>query len=223
VHGSLPGLLATAAARTPTVRLTVRRWQDAARLNRLLVERGLMQPLPPIPPEEGSWGELPAELRSTTRLWVRRPASLRWETTAAGPFSWTSTCVSVDGVYWERHGADDRVATNEDEPGSATWTDEQLLVEPAPLVAALELREEGEASVGGRAALRVRGRRRPLVFDGHTVLGPVTDEVELLVDRDTGLVLYLGRRAEGETLESLEVVDLGLGETLDDALFEPLR
>jgi hypothetical protein len=96
------------------------------------------------------------------------------------------------------------------------------MVEPAPLLGELVLEVEGEMVAHGRTALRARGRPRPLTPAPKTVLALVADECELLVDRETGLLLYLGERAHGAPLSTLETVELSLGAALADELFEPL-
>lgn len=204
---------------------TVRRWHDEARTWALLRERGVAEPPSVTLPEGVGWEGAPRESRARTWLWLRRPDRLRWEVEheVDGVAGGITVGVKAGARYWLRHGFHDWVDTNEDRPGGGwTWTQEELLVEPAPLLGELTLEVGNETVAHGRPAVRARGRPRPLTPRLTDVLGPVADECELLVDPATGLVLYLGVRAGGGTVTALELVELTVGEPLPDELFEPL-
>jgi hypothetical protein len=219
-------LLYTAGERSRTVRATVHRWQDEARAIQLLRERGLYQELPPIPPEEGTWPRMPDESTARTRIWIERPDKLGWESEHRfdGGSPERTVGVKDGGRFWVRD-PEGQVNSNADRAFETSMSiPEEILFEPAPLLGALRFELNGEAQVRGRSAIRLRGSRRRggPVTEAAELLPPFADEWEGLVDRERGVLLYLGALAGGAVLSTAEVVDIGFDEPLSDALFEPL-
>jgi hypothetical protein len=216
-------LLYSARDRSRTVRATVRRRSEEAVLREALRRRGLYREPPRIPPEEGDWGTAPDRVQTTTRLWAARPDWLRWETEAVvdGEPVVADVGVKQGGLYWMRDPTGG-VHTNEGEEwGSATTASEEPLLDPASLLGAFRF-ELGEETEGvGRPAVRVRARRR--AGDHTHALGHFADELELVVDRERGLLLRVSARLDGVEIERHEVVELALDEPLDPQLFRPLR
>jgi outer membrane lipoprotein-sorting protein len=219
-------LLYTAGERSRTVCATVNRWQDEARFIQLLKERGFYQELPPIPPEEGEWPSMPDESRATTRIWIERPDKLRWESDHRFDGGSPEQVVGVkDGERFWARDMEGEVDSNADRPFESSMSiPEEVLFEPAPLLGAVRFQLDGEADVRGRAALRVRATKRrdgPLT-ERPELLSSVADKWEALVDRERGVLLYLGALAGGAALSTAEVVDIAFDEPLPGALFEPL-
>ena len=192
----------------------------------LLKERGFYQELPAIPPEEGRWLRMPDESRAATRIWIERPGKLRWESDHRFSGDSPETTVGVkDGErFWVRD-PEGEVESNADRPFATQMSiPEELLFEPAPLLAVLRLQLDGETHVRGRAAIGIHGTRRhggPM-SEPPELLPWFADEWEGLVDRERGILLYLGALVQGAVLSSAEVVEIAFDEPIPNILFEPL-
>ena len=221
---SLLELLYSASDRSRTVRATVRRRNRQAREVELLRARGFMRELPPIPPEEGSWGQPPEVIETTTHVWAARPYGLRWESTFTGDgVSWrTSVGVKEGELFWQRFGENDEVHTNEGREGHGTMTtDEERLLDPSSLLGVYRFEITGETTRLGRPAVEVRARRR-LGAHAHE-FGPLSDELALVVDIERGVLLRVAVVVEGEELSFSEIEEIVFDEHISSELFGPLR
>jgi hypothetical protein len=216
-------LLYTARDRSRTVQATVRRHSDEALLREALRKRGMYQDPPPIPPEEGEWGNAPDRIETITRLWAARPDWLRWETELVvdGEAAGRDVGVKQGEVFWTLDPLGG-VHTNEGERGRHRRTaSAEPLLDPAPLLGAFRFEPGDEVTAVGRAGVRVRARPRT---GGHAhELGHFADALELVVDRDRGLLLDVSERLDGSEITRHEMLELTLDEPIDPALFRPLR
>jgi outer membrane lipoprotein-sorting protein len=213
-------LLYTAVDRSRTVDATVHRRASHVRQIELMRARGWYRDPPPIPPEEGTWGTPPDVIESTTRLWAARPYWLRWETTGADGAT-TSVGVKDRELYWTAFG-DGEVHTNAGRDESSTMTtEEELLLDPAPLLGAYRFAVRGEEERLGRAALAVTATRR--LAAQLRVLSPLDDELELSVDVERGVLLRIASTVEGAEIWRLELQRVVFDEPVAPELFRPLR
>jgi hypothetical protein len=216
-------LLYSATGRSRTVRATVHRVTRQARELELLRERGLYNEPPSTPPEEGSWSHPSDTIEATTRLWAARPYWLRWETTFTGDREGERTSIGVKDreLFWSRFG-DGEVHTNEGREGQGTMTtDEELLLDPSPLLGAYTFEVLGATAFADRAAWSVAASRR---FAAHThTLGPLADELALVVDEQRGVFLRAAVVVEGEEISHSEVTEIVFDQPVAPELFRPLR
>jgi hypothetical protein len=216
-------LLYSASERSRTVRATVHRRHDHARERALLRARGLYRDPPPIPPEEGSWGETAEVLETTTRLWAARPDRFRWESTFRGSIMGgrTSVGVKAGGLFWQRLG-DGEVQTNEGRQGSGTLsTVEERLLDPSPLLGVYRLEPRAPITRLGRRGRQVSAQRR-FAF-GDRAFGPLDEDLALVVDEERGVLLRAAVVVEGEEVSFCEVTEIAFDEPVPPELFQPLR
>jgi hypothetical protein len=219
-------VLYSASERSRTVRATVRRWSDDARLREILRARGEYRDPPAIPPEEGSWGEPPNRIEVTTRLWTAQPNRLRWESeyVADGSLSGKELGVKEGEVYWVQHkiGEIDDVQSNEEAPyGSTTSRLEERLLDPAPLLGGFRVEPREDTTCLGRAAILVRAVPRPSQWSTDFVRA--IDELELVVDRERGVLLRISELAAGDEIARSEIIELAFDEPVVADLFLPPR
>lgn len=216
-------LLYSAADRSRTVQATVHRVHRQARELELLRARGLYRDPPPIPPEEGSWGE-PAEIiEATTRLWAARPYWLRWESTFTGNERGVGTSVGVkEGeLFWHRFD-DGEVQTNDRRESSGTMTtNEERLLDPAPLLGIYTFEIGSPTTFAGRPGLEVIAHRR-IAAQAHE-FGPLGDELSIIVDEERGVLLRTAVVVEGEELSFSEITEVVFDESIPSEMFRPLR
>lgn len=216
-------LLYSATDRSRTVRSTVHRVTYQAREIELLRARGLYRDPPPIPPEEGSWGEPAGVIEATTRLWAARPYWLRWESSFTGDGSDERTSVGVKDreLFWHRF-ADGDVHTNEGREDRGTMTtDEELLLDPSPLLGAYTFEIRGPTTSLERTGFLVLATRR---FGAHTrALGRLSDELALVVDEERGVLLRAAAIVDSEELSYSEMVQVAFDEYVAPELFRPLH
>jgi hypothetical protein len=216
-------LLYSARDRSRTVSATVQRRYDQGREMELLRARGLYREPPPIPPEEGSWGNRPAPvLETTTRLWAAWPDRLRWETAfTRDRIEGTSVGVKDGELFWERIG-DGEIHTNEGrQPGSTMTTAEELLLDPSPLLGDYRFEIGGAIDRHNRSALEVRASRRPGTHPHG--FGPLSEQLALVVDQDRGVLLRAAVVVDREELSSSDVVEITFDEPIPPEFFRPLR
>ncbi len=221
--GTLLELLYSAGDRSKTVRATVHRRHRQARELELMRARGLYRDPPPIPPEEGSWGEPSDVIETTTRVWAARPYWLRWESTFSGNEAGAGTSVGVkEGeLFWHRFD-DGEVHSNESREGRGMMTvSEEVLLDPSPLLGTYRFAIGSPATVIGRRAVEVAAHRR---VDAHPhEFGPLGEELALVVDEERGVLLRSAVVVEGEEISSSEIVEITFDEPLSAALFRPLE
>jgi outer membrane lipoprotein-sorting protein len=220
--GTLLELLYSARDRSQTVRAIIRRVHRQARELELLRARGLYRDPPPIPAEEGSWGAPSNVIETTTRVWAARPHWFRWESTFGGGIAErTSIGVKEGELFWQTFG-DGEVHTNEQRPmGGTMTTDEERLLDPSALLGIYRFETGSPTVLLGRPSIEVTARRRVGVH-GHE-FGPLSDELELVVDEERGVLLRLAVIVEGEEISLSEVVEVAFDEPISAELFRPLR
>jgi hypothetical protein len=216
-------LLYSATERSRTVRATVHRVTYQARELELLRARGLYRDPPPIPPEEGSWGQ-PAEVfEATTHLWAAHPYWLRWETTFTSDAEGERTSIGVKEreLFWSRFG-DGQVRTNEGRDNRGTMTiDEELLLDPSPLLGTYTFEVRGATTFLDRAVWAVVALRR---FAAQThALGLLSDQLSLLVDDERGIVLRVAVVVGEEEVSHTLVTEVVFDEPVPPARFHLLR
>jgi hypothetical protein len=220
---SLLELLYSATDRSRTVHATVHRVSYQARERDLLKARDLYRDPPPIPPEEGSWGQPSNIVEATTQLWAARPDRLRWESTFSGDGTNERTSIGVKDreLYWQRF-ADGEVHTNEGREESHTMTTgEELLLDPSPLLGAYTFEIRGATSLLDRAGCSVAASRR---FGAHThAFGRLSDELALVVDEQRGVLLRVAVVVDGEELSCSEMLEVAFDEYIAPDLFSPLH
>jgi hypothetical protein len=132
-----------------------------------------------------------------------------------------------DGELWwswdERMGA----ASNEDDPSVGSRIGEQLsvMLDPTPLLGALQFRVLGRSQVAGRPAILAEAvprasdpRRAPRAFELHQ-LGNGADRYQLEVDAQRGVLLRAVALREGEPFHEITTVEIAFDEPIDDQLF----
>jgi hypothetical protein len=220
---ALLALLYSATDRSRTVRATVRRKHYQARELDLLRARGFYRDGPPVPREEGPWSEPPPVIEAATRLWVARPYRLRWESTLTGDGMDERTSVGVKDreLFWTRH-ADGEVHTNEGRNNESTMTiDEELLLDPAPLLGAYRFEIREPTTFLDRDAWLVTASPR-LAANMHA-FGPLSEELALVVDEEQGILLRVVAFAAGEEISHSEMLEVIFDEPVLPELFHPLR
>ena len=173
---------------------------------------------PPIPPEEGTWGQLPDVIESTTRVWVAHPYWWRSETTFGAD---TTILVKDADVFWQREANGDVHSNEQREHGGWTTVVEERLLDPAPLIGIYRLARQGETMLLGRKAVEVTAipRHRDLSHD----FGTLADELALAVDSERGILLRAAVTVDGEVLSTYEVTEIAFDEHISPDLFKLLR
>jgi hypothetical protein len=221
--GTLLELLYSAAGGSKTVEATVRRRHRQARELELLRARGLYRDPPPIPPEEGFWGEPSDVIETTTRLWAARPYWLRWESTFSGNEAGASTSVGVkEGeLFWYRFDHGDVESNEHDELRGMMTVSEELLLDPSPLLGAYMFGIGSPTTLIGRRGVEVVARRR---VNAHPhEFGPLSSELALIVDEERGILLRSAVVVDREEISSSEIVEIAFDEPISPELFRPLR
>jgi hypothetical protein len=216
-------LLYSARSRSQTVRARIRRWSDEERALGLMRARGWYRDPPPIPSEEGSWGEPPSRIEATTKLWAAGASWLRWETDLVvdGNQAGSSVGVKEGELFWQRWD-DQEVQSNEHrEVGGTMTTPEERLLDPAPLLGAFYLELGGETLWLDRRTIRVQATARP--GGQANDFGPLTERLDLLVDRERGVLLKVSTFADGTEISRIEIEEIAFDEPLSGELFRPLR
>lgn len=162
----------------------------------------------------------------TTRLWTAHPDRLRWESqyVADGSVSGKELGVKEGELYWMQSeiGELRHVQSNEDAPrGSTTSRLEERLLDPAPLLGSFRVEPGEETTCLGRAAISVRAIPRPGQWSNDFVRA--VDELELVVDRERGVLLRIAELAAGDEIARSEIVELAFDEPVADGLFQPPR
>jgi hypothetical protein len=159
----------------------------------------------------------PVDRDPVWKAWLRQPDQSRVD--FGGPHH-TRYLVIADG---------DRVCTSHPRVGysirdRAGRPDLRLgpaedLLRPFRLPATLDLQVVGRTTFLGREVVTVRGRPRALTEPPFPWTFPGADEVELRVDVERGVVLWLELRAAGAPFRRTAMTEVAFDEELDDALF----
>jgi hypothetical protein len=102
------------------------------------------------------------------------------------------------------------------------WTEASFaarLVDPAPLLAGLDLDVLERVEHAGRPAFRVRAAPREITWHDLFGLSPGADEYELLVDAERGLLLSATALWQGDRFASSAAVEVEFDQQLADGLF----
>jgi hypothetical protein len=168
-------------------------------------------------------GEEPSERVETVRIW--RSGDRVREDQHGGP---------RDGYYAVRDGEvwwswDKRMGaiSNEDDPSVSGGIGEQLsvMLDPTPLLSALQFRVVGSSQVAGRATIVAQAvprasdpRRPPRAFELHQ-LGHGADRYTLEVDAQRGVLLRAVALRGGEPFQEVTTVEIAFDEPIGDELF----
>jgi hypothetical protein len=157
-------------------------------------------------------------LEIPTRLWLQRPDSLREEMGGEYPHHG----IRVGETWWmfdEHNGA----LTNEGDPTHGAGIGQQLeaFLQPATLIPHFDFDVRGPLEYLGRQALRVSGHRRSSDPHSHfhTPIPVGTEDCELTVDCEHGVLLQLTALFEGEEAMSMTIEEIAFDEPLDPSLF----
>jgi hypothetical protein len=132
-----------------------------------------------------------------------------------------------DGEVWwswdERMGA----TSNEDDPSVGSGIGEQLsiMLDPTPLLGALQFRVVGRSQITGRPTIRAEAvprasdpRRPPRAFELHQ-LGSGAHRYTLEVDAQRGVLLRAVALLGGEPFQEITTVKIAFDEPIGDELF----
>ena len=100
-------------------------------------------------------------------------------------------------------------------------TDEERLPDPSALLGVYRFETRSPTTSLGRPSIEVIARRRLGVF--FQEFGPLSDELNLLVDQERGVLLRSAVMVAGEETSSSEIVEVAFDEPIQAALFRPLR
>jgi outer membrane lipoprotein-sorting protein len=128
-----------------------------------------------------------------------------------------------DGDRWWMYSPEHGASSNEADPdvGSGVGEAARHLLDPAFVVAVLHLRLAGAATAAGRDCIRLAGTPRETPDHGFALhrFGFGADEVDLLVDRERGVLLRAEARFEGEPFSVAEVTEVAFDESFPPETF----
>lgn len=168
-------------------------------------------------------GEEPSERVETFRIW-RSGGRVREEQHGGSRDGYYGV---RDGELWWSWDETMGAASNEDDPSVGSGIGEQLsvMLDPTPLLGALEFRVVGCSQVAGRRAIMAEAvaresdpRRPPRAFELHQ-LGSGADRYQLEVDAQRGVLLRAVALREGEPFQEITTVEIAFDERIDEQLF----
>jgi len=213
-----------------SVRATVRLWQHTARFERAM-ERHAASSRGGIAlmsfSDEESDEPPPEDSESLQRLWWERPMRFRQEdgegvTVSDGITVWRY--VPGFGTIVHERAADGN-------GGEGTFGDE-VIFEPAAMLAELSLEPLERTVAAGREAIHVRATPRAgeSEWSGFWGFTPGADEYDLLIDAERGVLLRVEARLENEPVGITELLEVAFDEELPEEIFrfepppgEPVR
>ncbi|HEV2061543.1 MAG TPA: hypothetical protein VGR12_01715, partial [Solirubrobacteraceae bacterium] len=221
--GDLLELLHRGGAGDRPVRAVIRSWHDPQLAQEAFVaaaDAAGATLFAAVPVEDDQFVDDEIEV---LHLWRAGPDRVREEVTREGR---TVRLGVRRGRTWWDYREGDAVMSNEDDPDvdCDIGREHDVLFDPGRLLGSIVLSPAGRGEVGGRPALLALARQRPAPRDDdfpwilHEI-GAGADEWELAVDAEHGLLLRLEARRGGRPFRRVEVVELAVGEPLDDALF----
>jgi outer membrane lipoprotein-sorting protein len=148
-------------------------------------------------------GATPVETSSLVCTWVDDHGRYREERDDGG---YPMTRVS-DGVHSWTYSPTMGAIVQDDAAGL-----ENELLDPTPLIAALELEVLGQRDYRGRAAIDARGLPRNGRRFGPPAVPPGADDIRLVVDLERGVVLRKEARLDGQPFSVREVLELSFDE-----------
>lgn len=170
----------------------------------------------------GADAEPPDLYQELQRFWWRPPDQSREETEASPPGR-SRTTVRNGELWWTyspESGAISNVDLEDDERARhSAGSGERFepLLDPSPLLALLEFGEVVDEATRYRVRTRPREAPEQLDWRFHGLAG--ADEVELEVDRETGVVWRMRVLFHGEEIWSSSFDELVLNEPLPDDVF----
>jgi hypothetical protein len=229
--GEILEVMYTATRRSKTVHATLREWWDEERLRGALRRDGLLaepRRFPPeedIPSREGSWRDRVRIVEKRTELWAQLPARLRWESEVVFDEQHTlANRGAKDGEHWWMTSPEGRIESNEGRPGrNVLSVGFEHMLDPARLLGSLELEPREHAQWHGREAIRLRGVPRPGVSPDTALheLGWPSDDYELLLDLERGVLLRSVSRIGEDEVKLHEVLDIAFDEEIPEETFLP--
>ena len=208
-------LLYTARDRWRTVHAILRDWTHLER-SQLAFERhlertkGIRGPSLAVGAYGEGAGQYPRELQFAVEIWLDRRRRFREERS-----SQRMTLVS-DGERALIYSPESGVIEHETNTVRPTA---DALLDPAALIAALELARHGTTVVAGRDAFVVEAEPRLPATAPADLVPYGCDGIALAVDAERGVVLRLEARLDGEPVRVLEVTAIAFDEDLPDELF----
>jgi hypothetical protein len=134
----------------------------------------------------------------------------RWWLSKSGEHFWTN--IRPDGSFAENVG------------GGLPGPGLETLFDPAPVVAVTTLSEPAATSHLGRAAVRVRGGlyvgKESRQVHAFAIGSPFADQVELTVDRETGVLLLVRLSVDGGVFMVWEVTAIDFDPDVNPSMFE---
>jgi outer membrane lipoprotein-sorting protein len=206
-------LLYSAPGRSESVRATVRRSFDEEQLREILSTQHEYH-VPEIPAEEGPWEAPPSRIEATTRIWAARPHLVRWETylVADGRQAGFEVGVKDGAVFWLR-SENGELHTNQRKPTATSFTTpEETLLEPRSLLGVFEFEVGGKTSRLGRSGIQAHAT---LASGGSSQeFAPATDELNLVVDRERGVLLEVSALAAGHEIARCTIIEIAFDESI---------
>jgi len=219
--GELLELLQTAETRWRTVHATVRHRSDPelwakAMEREMEAEGGSGGMVVMVASREGddeADGFDPSS-EQVSELWLERPNRWRDETTGTH----RATSASNGEVTRTAHGGLVMEYDASDEAGYGSTSG--WLFAPGMLAGAFEPVSIDEGEHLGRPVLRVQAKPASGHGHGQHLLGRGADKIELLVDRELGVVLRHEAHLDGRPMSTTEVLSVAFDEPIDPSTFE---
>ena len=124
-------------------------------------------------------------------------------------------------MFWSRFG-DGEIHTNEGRDNRGTMTiDEELLLDPSPLLGTYTFEVGGATTFLDRAAWSVVASRR-FTAQAH-FFGLLSDRLSLLVDDERGILLRVAVIVDEEEISHTQVSQVVFDEPVPPDSFRPLR
>jgi hypothetical protein len=227
--GDILELIYRATRRSKTVRATLREWWNEERLRAALIDEVPQEETARFPPEEdipspeGGWRDRVRIVEKRTELWAQLPARMRWESEVV--FDGQHTLASrgaKDGKHWWMTSPEGRIESNAGRTGrSLLSAGFEHLFDPARLLGSLELELGEHTRWHGRETIRLRGVPRPGVSPDAALqeLGWPSDDYELLLDLDRGVLLRSSSRIGEDEVKLHEVLDIAFDEDFPEDTF----
>lgn len=114
-----------------------------------------------------------------------------------------------------------RLSTGEESQNILAGAAMREVWDPAHLVPLLIFDQASHATFRARDAIQVLARPRQHADETASIPWPGSDEYELIVDTERGVLLRLGARVAGQEFASQEVEWVTFDEPVADALFRP--
>jgi hypothetical protein len=219
--GELLELLQTAETRWRTVHATVRHEMDVELWARTMEHRAegsgsLMVFAVTSGDREDDEAEPEIGGERVSEMWLERPN--RWREEHGGRHR--STSVSNGTVCRVAYGAGDGFLVEHDADEDGFGVEAAWVFHPGRLAGAFAADTVEEVDHLGRPALHVVGTPAWRESEMEHMLGYGGDELELVVDRERGVVLRQETRVGGQMLSVTEILSVEFDEPLDPALFE---